>query len=261
VWSQIDGHDARSVITADFFVTRETVPSVPSTSSATSYAVVQDLPDDPTCAGCDEPMVADRRAGMITSRWFLSYFVMFTPLPRAAAAQAYRAFLGVDIAKNEGLFPITVANGYPEDEPKDYDAKGVMEPACAACHSTLDPLMYAYRNYNGLTGQNGAGRAKYVPGRLELIWDDPLMNQTPESGYILGQPYTDLTEWVQIAANSDQFAIAALRDYWRILIGRDPLAAEAEEFDQLWQDFKTTHAYSVEKMLHDFVRTEAYGAP
>ena len=255
VWSQIDGNDARAVLTADFFVTRTV------NNGATSYAVVQNLPDDPNCGACSEPMLIDRRNGNITTRWFLSYFIMFTPLPRAAAAQAYRAYLGYDIARSEGLFSV-------DGEPLDYDDKDVDGQACVFCHATLDPLSYAYRNYNGLNPWGtGLPRAQYTDQRLEVYEAtsngalDPFIAQTPEAGVLMGQPYNDLNDWTQIAANSDRFAYAAVRDYWRQLIGRDPLPAESAEYDQLWQGLKDTHNYSVEGMLHDFIMTEAYGAP
>ncbi len=252
VWSQIDDNDARSVLTADFFVER--------TDDPTSYTVVAEAEAD--CGNaCVEPMQPERRVGNITTRWFLSYFVMFTSLPRSAAAQAYRAYLGYDIAKDQGLFPITVANGYPMDEPADYDDKGVDEPTCAVCHTTLDPLTYAYRNYNGLVAAAGMGRAQYAPGRLEFLEpNNTLLHQTPESGYVLGQAYDDLVQWGQIAADSDDFAVAAARDYWRLFIGRDPLTSEQAEFEALWQGLKNEHGYSIEKMLHALIETEAYGA-
>jgi hypothetical protein len=58
------------------------------------------------------------RAGNMTSKWSLTYFVMFTALPRNAAPQMYRSYLGLDIAKQEGLYSVA-------SEPQDYDAKGV----------------------------------------------------------------------------------------------------------------------------------------
>ncbi len=64
------------------------------------------------------------RAGNMTTAWTLTYFVMFTALSRNAASQMYRAYLGLDIAKQEGLY--SVAN-----EPQDYDAKGVQARECA----------------------------------------------------------------------------------------------------------------------------------
>lgn len=36
---------------------------------------------------------------MLTTRWFLAKNTMVTPIPRTTAAQAYRAYLGYDIAK------------------------------------------------------------------------------------------------------------------------------------------------------------------
>ena len=258
VWSQIDHNDARSVLTADFFVQRTDNPTV--------YEVKAEVDTDfagyDECGqSCGEPMQKEYRVGNITTNWFLSYFVMFSLLPRAAAAQAYSAYLGYDIAKDEGLFPITQAAGFLVDEPFDYDSKGVDHETCAVCHSTLDPLSYAYRNYSGLKAVPGHGRAQYAPGRLEaLAPDDTKLHQTPESGYVLGQPYEDLVEWGQIAANSDDFAIAAVSDYWRLFVGRDPLTTEQEEFEMLWRALKDDHGYSIERMLHDLIDTEAYGA-
>ena len=68
---------------------------------------------------------------------------MFTSIPRTSAAQAYRAYLGYDISKMEGLQAVV-------DEPVDYDAKGVEAPDCAVCHRTLDPLTYPFSRYDGL---------------------------------------------------------------------------------------------------------------
>lgn len=243
VWSHIDGHDVRSLLTADFHVERQTNP--------TTYEQVATV--TPACQACNEPMQVNRRAGMITTKWFTGYFIMFTALPRAAAAQAYRSYLGYDIAKSQGLeHPI-------DGEPIDYDGKGVDAETCAVCHSTLDPLTYAFRNYNGITGQ----RHQYQVDRLENVFplDTTDLHQTPENGFILGQPYDDLNEWAQIAANSDEFVIAITRDYWRRLIGREPLPSELPELEALWNRLGSVHDYSVEGMLHDFIMTEAYGAP
>ena len=239
-WSQIDGNDARAVLTANFYVTRN------ESVSPTTYSVVSDLPDT-------ESIETARRAGLLTSRWTLFYNTMFTALPRTTAAQAYRAFLGTDIARMEGLYPIA-------NEPVDYDAKGVTAAGCAACHSTLDPLTYPFTNYNGI----GPGPAvQYVDDRLATFYSDiaPNIGNTPEAGYIFGQPVADLSEWAEVAANSPQFADATVKDYWKLLMGRDPLPEEMAEFNALSSSFRTTDAYSVEAMLHKLVKTEAYGAP
>jgi hypothetical protein len=241
-YTQIDDHDAREVLTANYYVTR-------TGSNPTVYSKVSTLPS--------QVVDASHRAGNLTSTWTLGYFVMFTALPRTAAAQAYRAYLGADIARQEGLYPIA-------GEPKDYDHKGVSQALCAQCHATLDPLSYPFRNYNGITGDRNTQMARYVPMRFETVApfsSDPSLAQVPEQGYIFGQRVNGLLEWAQVAANSDQFARATVLDYWKLLIGAPPTSQQNEEFTRLWQRFKTVNAYSVDKMLHDLVKTEAYGAP
>jgi len=237
-YSQTDDHDAREVMTGDFFVRRDVNP--------TRYTKVASL--------ASQFVDQAHRAGNMTSAWTLAYFIMFTALPRNAASQMYRAYLGLDIAKQEGLF--SVAN-----EPQDYDAKGVTAQACAACHATLDPLTYPFRNYNGLSSP--AFQTRYVPNRIETFFATaaPRITSIPEQGVIFGQPVKDLREWASVGANSDAFAVATARDYWKLLIGHVPAPAENAEFVATWQRFKTVHKYSVQKMLHDIVKTEAYGAP
>ncbi|ATB27214.1 hypothetical protein [Melittangium boletus] len=240
-YAQLDDHDAREVMTAKYYVRRESNP--------TRYSVVQ----TPPTQTMDEP----HRAGNITSRWSLLYFVMFSALPRNAAAQAYRAYLGLDIAKQEGLFSVA-------GEPRDYDHAGVTSPTCAACHATLDPLSYPFRNYQGVVSFKDFNTwARYVPNRLETFFPNasPIITQTPEAGYLFGQPVKDLVEWARVGANSDAFAIASVTDYWKLLVGHPPSAEENAEFVTTWKRFKGTHQYSVRRMLHDLIRTEAYGAP
>jgi hypothetical protein len=239
-WAHTDDHDVRDVLTATFYVAR-------SGSNPTRYTQVQTLPV--------QNVDAAHRAGNMTSAWTLVYFVMFTALPRNAASQMYRAYLGLDIAKQEGLFSVS-------QEPKDYDAKGVTAQACAACHATLDPLSYPYRNYNGLLGPAGQV-GSYLPNRIELFFagEAPTITQIPEAGAIFNQPVTSLRQWAQVAANSDQFLVATATDYWRLLVGHPPRPEENAEFVSLWQRLKSAHGYRVKGLLHDLIRTEAYGAP
>ncbi len=239
-WSQIDGHDARDVLTAKYFVQR----TVSGTPAVTRYSQVATLPI--------QFIDLAHRAGNLTSAWNLVYNVMFTALPRNAASQAYRGYLGLDIAKQEGLYPVA-------GEPKDYDAKGVQDALCSQCHATLDPLSYPFRNYNGLTNPF----AQYDAQRIEKNFLSPAapnIAQTPESGVIMGQKVNNLVEWATVAANSDAFASATVGDYWRLLMGAGPTAEQHGEYTQLWQGLKANN-YDVEKMLHALIRTEAYGAP
>lgn len=229
VYAHSDDHDVRDVLRADYFVER----------TDTTYTRVDDR--------VGQNVGAPRRAGLITTNWFLIYYVMFTSVPRTAAAQAYRAYLNLDIARLEGLQPVS-------NEPIDWDAKGVTEPTCAVCHSTLDPLTYPFTRYEGFP------QARYNANRMQrFAYEAPGIENTPEQGVILGQPVNDLLEWVNVAANSDEFASAVTMDYWRLFLGREPTPEQRAEFDTLWNDLGTTHGFSVERMLHALIETEAYG--
>jgi hypothetical protein len=166
----------------------------------------------------------------------------------------YRAYLGLDIAKQEGLFSVP-------NEPQDYDAKGVAARECAACHATLDPLSYPWRNYNGISTEMFANR--YVPNRIELAFrnEAPRITQIPERGVIFNQSVDDLRGWARVAADSDAFAISTTTDYWKLLVGHAPRPEENAEFVATWRRFKNEHQYRVQKLLHDVVKTEAYGVP
>ncbi len=175
-------------------------------------------------------------------------------MTKSELTEMYRAYLGLDIAKQEGLQSVP-------NEPQDYDAKGVTAQACAACHATLDPLTYPFRNYNGIS--TPALSTRYIPNRLETLFSTaaPRITQTPEQGYIFGKPVRDLLEWARVAADSDAFAVSTTRDYWKLLLGHVPKPEENAEFVATWQRFKGANQYRVQKLLHDIVKTEAYGAP
>ncbi|MEM7679186.1 MAG: hypothetical protein AAF449_24675, partial [Myxococcota bacterium] len=249
VFTQLDNRDARELLTASYFV--QASDSRPPEYTLFNRSPIADLIER---GGLQAQLVDEnRRAGMLTTRWNLVLNTMFTPIPRTTAAQAYRAYLGLDIAKMEGLIPVA-------GEPRDYDQKGVTAAACAGCHTTLDPLSYPFTTYAGF---NGGIPFTYSPGRIGILAagpDDPL-NNTPEAGVIFGQPVSNLLEWAEVAANSDAFARALTLDYWRHLMGESPRPTELNEFETLWRDLMMTHNYGVERMLHDLIDTEAYGVP
>lgn len=249
VWTQMDDHDVRDMLTASYHVTIAT-PLGEGDLSYLEYSQIATLDG--------QPMQEERRAGLLTLAWPLFYNTMFTALPRTTAAQAYRAFLGLDIAKSEGL-EWAVAG-----EPVDYDKAGVTEPECAQCHATLDPLAYPFATYNGLQADDEIGLFMYDPDRIEKHFADqfPDMLNMPESGFIFGEPVADLRAWGEVAANSDPFYSARVRDYWTLLMGTPPRPDDAgsyAEFTALIEGLRDT--FSIEAMLHQLIETEAYGAP
>jgi len=249
VYSQTDGNDARDLLLAQYVVGR-------NEGESTEYYVMTEAEQTARSGDAQVFTPVERRAGMVSSRWFLVINTMFTAVPRTTAAEAYRSYLGMDIAKLEGLVEP------PDSETLiDYDDKGVTVETCAACHRTLDPLSYPFTRYNGIGGTGGSG--DYNTNRLAAFADStqPNVDETPEAGWLLGEPVDDLVQWAEVAANSDEFAAAVVMDYWELLVGERPSAAETEAFVELWSDFATVHAYDVEAMLHDLIDTEAYSVP
>lgn len=259
-WTQIDNHDARDLLQAKYFVSA----TVPTATTPTNYATfdrsaVEDAQARPG-RGTFQTIDAEQRAGMITLRWFRVVNTMFTPVPRTTAAQAYRAYLGLDIALLQGL------QDGASNEPIDYDAKGVRAAGCIGCHKTLDPLAYPFSRYEALDRDAKTGtvyRSQYRPDRMDRFvdTDGPRITQVPEQGSIFGKPVQNLVEWAKVAAESDAFAQKLVLDYWRLVLGEDPRPSDAAEYAKLWTRLKTDNGYGIEKMLHDLVDTEAYGVP
>jgi hypothetical protein len=250
VYINTDDRDVRELLTAKYHAIRQPDGALVRVDRTPVEDILARESDDNEDVAQLVPQ--DRRAGMLTTRWFLAKNTMFTPVPRTTAAQAYRAYLGYDIAKLEGLQPVA-------GEPVDYDRKGVTAEQCAVCHSTLDPLSYPFSRYDGIGGGdeeevsdpdmefNADGTVNgtfgnYVPGRLERFvrQEGPQIVETPEAGLLFGQPVADLVEWAE---------------------GEDPQPGDEAEFATLVQRLSAEHEYRVESMLRDLIATEAYGAP
>lgn len=270
VYINTGDRDVRELLTAKYHVIREPDGAlVPVERTPAENYLASDYDDDDTAQLVPE----ERRAGMLTTRWFLAKNTMVTPIPRTTAAQAYRAYLGYDISKMEGLWPVA-------DEPVDYDLKGVTAEQCAICHSTLDPLSYPFSRYDGLGGGDeeeiddpamainedgtvNVAFGNYISGRMERFvrQEGPQIAETPEAGLLFGQPVANLVELAEVAANSEPFARKVVLDYWRLLVGEDPRPGDEAEFATLAERLSSQHEYRVERMLRDLIATEAYGAP
>jgi len=120
------------------------------------------------------------------------------------------------------------------------------------CHSTLDPLSYAFSTYNGietsvveiLTNATGSYKGDRQP------WE--------AQGYIEGKPVKNLTDWADKARNSDLFKQNIARMMFRQAMSREVLPHEAEEFDKIWKSMPEDQ-YSVNKLIHRLIDTKAFG--
>lgn len=297
VYYQLEGRDVRGILTANHFVDRldapttyrpiDEVPMHPEAGGIVKLVA-------PLFNNTQQFVPKLQRAGLLTTLWNATSKTMFTSLPRTNAATAMRSFLNIDIAKGEGLGSLPPATF----KLVDHDNKGVTQPACAFCHQVLDPATYPFIKLNGLSFKDqGTGidigdvfdpngtttipvpriarlladsptSKILIPGifkenRAEILAEinidtEPGVAATPKTGYLLGKPVADIKEWAQVAANSDEFAMATTADYWRLLIGDS--ATGGEEYKKIWQSLKTD-GYSVNAMLKKLIKTEAYGAP
>jgi hypothetical protein len=237
LWSYVltGDRDARDLLRADYHVRQRDDGTLERVEGVIA----------PTSRTGPEPLEPEHRAGMITTQWFFAVNTMFSPLPRTSAAQAYRAYLGLDLSRQEGVVEVA-------GEPRDLDRKGVQQAECAACHSTLDPLSYAFASYEGIDFFRGTGT--FNPDRpRELIadWDDP-------QAMLLGQPVEDLVEWAHVAADSDAFARNLATLFFKHAFERLPSVAEREEFEALWRGLLEDQ-YSANRLIHHLIDLDAFG--
>jgi hypothetical protein len=198
-----------------------------------------------------QPLIAGERAGMIGTQWFHFINTMFSAMPRTTAAQAMRGYLGIDLAKQQGIAPTV-------NEPLDVDDKGVAQDECAQCHSTLDPATYVFAKYQGIEGGGASLLNPLRPINFGL-WASP--DDEPQ-GVLLGQPVNTLREWGEVAANSDAFMHNMSRVLFEHAIGRPPGPQDKAEFDALWPSWSSAEvAYSANRFLHALIDTNAFGAP
>lgn len=234
-----DDRDLRDLLLADYHIDED--------GSVIEGAIP--FPVDSPLETGGQPLLPAQRAGMVTTQWFLMAHTMFSALPRTTAAQAYRAYLGMDIAKGEGIHPI-------DGEPRDVDNKGVTEPACAACHSTLDPLSYAFSPYNGI-GRLRAGGVS----RLDLTgsFDANRVPWAPE-GQMFGADVADLRAWATQAVVTDAFAKNVGDMLWRATFGRAPSPGERADVEVLWRGLPADD-FSANRALHRLIDTDSFRVP
>jgi len=280
-YAMTGGRDARDILVANYHVGRDASgdlvvidesenPLVPPESRA-QIACNDPFGNSPPLTG-NQPLAPERRAGMLTTQWFLVIQTQASYLPRTTAAAAYRGWLGYDISRFEGLFPVA-------GEPLDIDEIGIDESPCYQCHSTLDPLAYSFAYYNGIgfDGIPGVGKptiGTYDRERPTTFFTGPEVardawSQSPPTPYALGQAMPaeatlgDSSSLVQMAhtlASSDAFANNVADMVWTIAVGQSPGPGEHEEFASVVSTLRDSE-YSVDALAHAIIDTHAFGAP
>ena len=226
---------------------------------------------------------------------------MFTSVPRTTAAQALRSYLDIDIAKSEGLIPPNDQSFVLEDfdnkgitAPDCAYCHEVLDPAsypfgnynglsfnvpgnsAVEVGNIFDPEAEQDLGIPGfipefliqafLTRSKTLVPGMYKERRMEILAEvkeatEPDLAGIPQTGFLLGQRVDTLLEWAEVAVNSDDFAKATVKDYWKLFVGPEVKSNQKADFDALWQALKAEDNYRVQSMLHRFIETEAYGAP
>ncbi|HET6584944.1 MAG TPA: DUF1585 domain-containing protein [Nannocystaceae bacterium] len=237
--------DAREMLTAQYHVGRD---------DAGELVVVEGVIPPPAMrfAG-GQPIEPEHRAGMLTTQWNLFLNTMFSAVPRVTAGQAYRAFLGLDLSLQQGIDPV-------HGEPLDLDAKGVDAPACAQCHSTLDPMAYAFAEYEGFDMTNAPSLVigTYRPDRPAARI--PGWEEAKPDFIVLGQTVGSLVEMARVMADSPEFSRNLAHMMFVYAVGHEPQPEELAEFDAIWTALPDD-GYSANRLLHRLIDTDAFGTP
>lgn len=235
--------DARELLTAQYHIGLDDAGEWKRIDST--------VPNPPMAFGGGQLLAAEHRAGMLTTQWNLFLNIMFAALPRVAAGHAYREYLGLDLSQNQGIKPVA-------GEPLDIDAKGVDAEVCAQCHSTLDPLSYAFAAYEGIDLNNLKYTGQYRPTRpLERI---PGWAEAEPEFVVLEQKIDSLVELAGVMAQSREFQRNLGHIFFVYALGHEPLPDEIDEFDAIWTALPGD-GFSINRMLHRLVDTDAFGVP
>lgn len=266
-YAMTGGRDARLLLLAKTFVEPDaegTLREVEQVSpNRTRAGIASRSPFGPP----QQNVGRNQRAGMMTTQQFLVNGIQGTWLPRVAGAQAYRAWLGLDLSQYEGV-------AHPPEPLRDLDAKGITQPVCASCHTTLDPLSYAFAYYAGAAGPRG-GFGSYWRSRPEEYLGNGATQASLEEWYAnppqpmvfrqpLGLEYelpedtSSVVKFAEIAAQSPAFARHVTRLLFIATVGNQPEPRDATEFEQLWRGLSAEN-FSIDALAHRLIETRAFG--
>jgi hypothetical protein len=276
VWALTDGRDARQLLRAQHHVQRN--PDGTLSAIEVSRVILPPVTragvtcrdrygNTPSKVG-GQPLQVNKRAGMLTTQWFLWRNTMGALMPRGTAALAASSWLGTEYSLYEGLHPVP-------NEPRDLDAKNVAVAPCNQCHSTLDPLAYAFSSYWGGTGAQRPEFTGVFQADRHLFLTDlsatakQEWSRTPPRAHLFGQPLpldaevpqsSALVELGRRMSDSEPFARTLVEMVWVHAVGEPPSASEQAAFDMLWKSLPSM-SFSLDRVLHALVDTAAMGAP
>jgi hypothetical protein len=206
------------------------------------------------------------RAGMWTTQHSLAMNTVTALMPRVTAAAAYRNYLGYELSQYEGIHAVL-------NEPRDVDKKNVAQRTCANCHTTLDPLAYAFAYYWGAAGPPRS-LGEYDPTRPQTLFD---VEADVVAEWVRNEPRpaifgrqvslnseanatgtSSLVQMATAASESNPFAFNVVRMVFKHATGGQPEATDWREMAMLTEELKRRR-YSVDAMIHRMIETLAFG--
>jgi hypothetical protein len=145
----------------------------------------------------------------------------------------------------EGLLPVA-------GEPADIDNRDVDGPVCRDCHSTLDPMSYAFAWYEGIRGPATGSYDATRPSRIP--------NWQQNKGSLLGKPISNAREFGEVAVESELFRRNLAQMFVRHAIERDPAPQEQGELKALWLGIPAD-GWSANRLVHRLIDTSMFGGP
>ncbi len=115
---------------------------------------------------------------------------------------------------------------FQKSEEADVSARISTDPACVACHVSLDPIASTLWGFWRHHPESYTEALRYYPSR-ELDWASRPV--APPGFY--GQDVDSLYELGQAIADDPRFGNCAVAQTWSFLLGREPTVAETDRFN------------------------------
>jgi len=201
-------------------------------------------------------------AGVLSSWAYLSrYPTTATNRNRARAAWTMRHFLGFDIEKS-------AARVLDLEDVSDELNPTMNNPACMACHTTLDPVAGAFKNFHERIGYKAYGSDSldetYRKGNPGVDWYHDML--VPGFRGEVPAVSADSLQWLAKRFTEDyRFAIGTVKFWWPAIYGQEVLGNDATRsqldtqellINRLANDFR--QHLNLKQLLADMIMSDAF---
>ncbi|MEO7653500.1 MAG: DUF1592 domain-containing protein, partial [Bryobacteraceae bacterium] len=145
---------------------------------------------------------------------------------------------------------------------RDRLAVHLSSPACASCHSLIDPIGFGFEKFDAIGGRRDQLRIRFVPGRKEKNKETRTVDVPLDtSGSVAGIPdsgFSSPRELGRVLADSRQCQECVVKQLFRYGFGRPETPADRPVIDRAYSRFRDSQFRFKEIML-SLVRAYAIG--